>query len=88
MTESKRLYRARDDRMLAGVCGGLAKYLGVDATIVRVLWVVLSIVPGSLVGGLIVYLALALIMPEEPAVSSAPAGGAATGEPEARPPVE
>ena len=35
--QTKRLFRSRDDRMIAGVCGGLGEYLGIDATIVRLL---------------------------------------------------
>ncbi len=61
--ESKRLYRSRTDRQLAGVCGGLAQYFGIDPTIVRVLFVLLALAGGP---GLILYIILALIVPEEP----------------------
>ena len=50
-----RLMRSLGDRHIAGVCGGLAAYLDVDATIVRVLSVGLAIYPGAIVGGLIAY---------------------------------
>lgn len=60
---SKRLYRSRTDRSLAGVCGGLAEYFQVDPTLVRVLFVLFTLMGGP---GLIVYIALALIVPEEP----------------------
>ncbi len=60
---TKRLYRSRTDRQLAGVCGGLAEYFGVDPTIVRVLFVALALLGGP---GLILYIILALIMPEAP----------------------
>ena len=43
------LLRSRTDGRIAGVCGGLAEYFAVDPTLVRVAWVVLSIVPGAIV---------------------------------------
>jgi phage shock protein C len=58
----KRLTRSRDERMLAGVCGGLADYLGVDPTIVRLVAVLLGIVSvGTAVVG---YVIAAVIIPE------------------------
>ncbi len=59
----RKLYRSRDDRFLAGVCGGIAKYLGVDSTIVRII-AFLLIVPGGL--SIWAYIALAIIIPNEP----------------------
>lgn len=59
---TKRLYRSRTDRKLAGVCAGLADYFGVDPTIVRILFVLLALAGGP---GLIFYIILALIIPEE-----------------------
>ena len=67
---SRRLERSISDRQLAGVCGGLGVYLGLDAALVRVLWIVLSIVPGAILFGFIAYLAAWLIIPE--AVGGAP----------------
>ena len=58
------LRRSRSDRMLAGVCGGLAKWLDWDPTLVRVLYVILSIFSVAF-PGLIVYIALWIVMPEE-----------------------
>ncbi len=60
---TRRLYRSRTDRMLAGVCGGLGEYFGVDPTIVRLLMVLLALAGGP---GLILYIILALIIPEAP----------------------
>jgi phage shock protein PspC (stress-responsive transcriptional regulator) len=60
----RRLTRSTADRRLAGVCGGLAEYFEVDATLVRALWVIFSIVPGAIVGGVLAYLAAWLVMPE------------------------
>ena len=59
---TRRLYRSRDDRVLAGVCGGLGAYFGIDPTIVRVI-AVLSIFVGLL--GVIAYVILALVVPLE-----------------------
>jgi phage shock protein C len=58
-----RLYRSRDDRMVAGVAGGLAAYLNIDPSLVRILWVVLIPLTGGLI--LLLYLAMALIVPEQ-----------------------
>ena len=59
----KRLYRSRSNRMLFGVCGGLGEYLNVDPTVIRLIFV-LAFLPGG--PGLIAYLVLALLVPEEP----------------------
>ncbi|MCY4061348.1 MAG: PspC domain-containing protein [Chloroflexi bacterium] len=60
---SKRLYRSRKERQLAGVCGGVADYLGVDPTLVRLLWVIFAIAGGP---GVLLYLIMAAVVPEEP----------------------
>jgi phage shock protein C len=64
MTNSgaKRLTRSTSDRMLAGVAGGLANYLGLDPTILRIAFVVLTVFGGS---GVILYIVFWLLMPEE-----------------------
>ncbi len=67
---TKRLTRSRADRRLAGVCGGLAEYLDVDSTLVRVVWLVLSVVPGAIVGGVLAYLLAWLVMPDGPALEA------------------
>ena len=59
----KRLYRSREDKIVAGVCGGLGKYFGVDPVLIRVLWVLFSLVYGS---GLVAYSILWMIIPKEP----------------------
>lgn len=59
------LYRSRRYRMLAGVCGGLAEWLGWSPTVVRVLYVVGSILSVAF-PGMIVYIVLWLIMPNAP----------------------
>jgi phage shock protein C len=61
---SKRLMRSRTDRKIAGVCGGIAEYLDVDSTIVRLIWVVAILLPIPLVPAFIGYFVAWLIMPE------------------------
>jgi phage shock protein C len=62
------LVRRRDGRMLAGVCAGVADYLGVDVTIVRVIWAVVSVITGG--AGVLAYLAAWIIIPDEGQKSS------------------
>jgi phage shock protein PspC (stress-responsive transcriptional regulator) len=64
MTE--RLYRSIDDRIIAGVAGGLADYWGTDPSWIRVIWVVLAIITGGL--GLLVYIVMAVVVPQEDVV--------------------
>jgi phage shock protein PspC (stress-responsive transcriptional regulator) len=63
MAQTRKLYRSRTDRKLAGVCGGLAQYLNADPTLIRVLFVVLALLGGP---GLVIYLVLWILVPEEP----------------------
>ncbi len=63
-TVPRKLYRSRSDRMLSGVCGGLAVYAGMDPTLMRLLVAVAVFVTGIL-PGLIAYIVAALIIPEE-----------------------
>jgi phage shock protein PspC (stress-responsive transcriptional regulator) len=62
-TAGRRLLRSETDRQIGGVCGGLAEYLGVDTTIVRIVSVVLAIYPGAIIGGAIAYAILWFIIP-------------------------
>ncbi|MHB0884468.1 MAG: PspC domain-containing protein [Bacillota bacterium] len=59
----RRLYRSRRERMIAGICGGLAAYFRVDVTLVRLLWVLLSLSGGA---GIIAYIIGLFIVPEAP----------------------
>ena len=59
----KRLHRSRTEKMIAGVCGGLADYFNVDPTIVRILWVVITLLGGA---GVLLYIILWVIMPLQP----------------------
>lgn len=58
------LMRSKNDRMIAGVCGGLAKWMGWDPTAVRIIYVLASIFSAAF-PGTIVYIILALVMPVE-----------------------
>jgi len=85
-----RLYRSRDDRVFAGVAGGIADYLAIDPSLVRVVWVILALFSGG--AFLIVYIVMAFVVPEEPwpgtwtagmpyAAPPAPPASAPSGEP-------
>lgn len=63
MNTQKRLYRSTQDRMFAGVCGGIAEYLEVDPTLVRLVFVALTLMGGP---GLVMYIVLMLVVPEKP----------------------
>ena len=68
--QTKRLYRSRNDRMIAGVCGGLADYLGMDPTVVRLLFVLLFFFGvGSTA---LVYIVMMVVVPEEPITGATP----------------
>lgn len=62
--KEKRLTRSADDRMLAGVAGGLAEYIGIDPALVRILFIILAIFGGGFTG-IIIYAILWIIMPEQ-----------------------
>ena len=59
----RKLYRSVKDRKLAGVCSGLAEYLGIDPTLVRLIWALFVLFAGT---GILVYIVCALIIPEKP----------------------
>jgi phage shock protein C len=59
----KRVYRSKSERMLAGVCGGLGEYFNIDPTLVRILFIIFALIVG---GGILLYLILWLLIPEEP----------------------
>jgi phage shock protein C len=62
----KRLYKSKTDKMVDGVCGGIAKYFNVDPTLIRVAYAILSFFGGFFIGGIILYIILAIIIPIEP----------------------
>jgi phage shock protein C len=60
MAQTRRLYRSRTNRKLPGVCGGLAQYFSTDATLIRILFVVLALLGGP---GLVIYLLMWILVP-------------------------
>ena len=60
MDERKRLYKSRNNKMICGVCAGIAEYLGIDPTVVRLIWAALGLT-GT---GILLYIIAALVMPE------------------------
>ena len=61
--ERKRLYRSVNDKMLCGVCSGLADYFNIDPTLVRLAWVVLGFMAGS---DLLAYIIASIVIPVNP----------------------
>lgn len=59
----KRLYKSNQNKMIDGVCGGVAEYFGVDPTVVRLLWALFSLMGGS---GILAYIIAAIIIPRNP----------------------
>ena len=62
--EKKKLYRSRFNKKICGVCGGIAEYFGIDPTVVRVIWVILTFLPVLPI--IIIYIILAFVIPENP----------------------
>ena len=57
----KRLHKSKDNRMIAGICGGLGEYFGIDPTVIRLGWVLFCAMGGS---GFVAYIIAAIIIPE------------------------
>lgn len=57
---NKKLYKSNTNKMICGVCGGLGEFLGVDPTIIRLVWAVLGLMGGT---GIVAYLIAAVIIP-------------------------
>jgi phage shock protein C len=73
MDLTKKLYRSSTDNMLTGVCGGIAEYLNIDSTVLRLIWVLIVVFTGF-VPGVLVYIIAAIIMslkPVEPPAQTA-----------------
>jgi phage shock protein PspC (stress-responsive transcriptional regulator) len=68
-----RLFRSDNDRKVAGVCGGIAQYLRVDSNLVRLTFFVLTIYPGAIIFGVLVYIVAWVVMPLEPGPELSPA---------------
>ncbi len=61
--QTRKLYRSRTDRMIGGVCGGMAEYFGIDPTLVRLAFVAAALLGGP---GLLIYVILWIVTPENP----------------------
>jgi phage shock protein C len=59
----KKLYRSQEDKIIAGVCGGIGKYFEIDPILIRGAFILLGLINGA---GLILYIILAIIVPKEP----------------------
>ena len=59
----KKLYKSQGDRKLCGVCGGLGEFFGIDASLIRLAWIVFSLLGGS---GVLGYIIAAIVIPDEP----------------------
>ncbi|CDA20926.1 phage shock protein C PspC [Bacteroides sp. CAG:144] len=66
MTSVKRLYRSSDNRVFAGICGGLGEYFDVDPTVVRVVYVLLSLLTAFM--GILLYIILLFVIPNRPRI--------------------
>lgn len=60
---SKKLYKSNKNKMIEGVCGGIAEFFGIDATLVRLGWVLFCALGGS---GILAYIIAAIIIPRAP----------------------
>jgi len=80
-----RLYRSRDDRMIAGVAGGVAEMLDADPSIIRIVWALLAFVTGGI--GLLVYIVMWIVVPKRPEGMPVAPPPAAAGTPGASEPV-
>lgn len=59
----KKLYKSNQNKMLDGVCGGIAEYFGIDPTVVRLIWALFSLMGGC---GILAYIIAAVIIPRNP----------------------
>lgn len=82
----ERLYRSEKDKLVAGVCGGLAEYFEVDPVIIRIAFVAGAMLSGGM--GIIVYILLWIIVPSKEQVAAAAAPGFSTGTAEGTPAAE
>ena len=67
-SETRKLYRSRQEKMIAGVCGGLGEYFDIDPTLVRLLFVVATLFGGP--AGPVAYLIFMIVVPNAPAVQT------------------
>ena len=63
--ENRKLYRSNSNRMIAGVCGGLGEFLGIDPTLIRLAFILMGLLGGH---GILVYLIMCIVVPPAPSV--------------------
>lgn len=64
-TDIKRLYLSSNDKKISGVCGGVGDYFAIDSSLVRLGWIILTILTG-IVPGIVAYIVAAIVIPKEP----------------------
>ena len=72
---NKKLYRSNSDKMIGGVAGGLAEYFDIDSTLMRVIFVIITLLGGS---GVIAYIILWIVIPERPYVYNMPSSSSSS----------
>jgi phage shock protein C len=77
----KRLFRSSANKKIAGVCGGIAEYLQIDSTIVRLIWLVLIFIPMPIVPAIVAYFVAWLVMPQAPLSAASVSTPSAPGVP-------
>jgi len=70
-SQYRKLYRSRDERMIAGVCGGMGEYFGIDPTLVRLIFVAAGLFGGPV--AILAYLIFMIVVPQEPLAEAQPA---------------
>ncbi|MBQ2698576.1 MAG: PspC domain-containing protein [Firmicutes bacterium] len=63
---ARKLYRSKTNKVFAGVCGGLGDYFNIDPVLLRLVWVIAAMLMGLGLGGLVVYIIAAIIVPIDP----------------------
>ena len=61
--KGKKLYRSRENRKIAGVCGGIAEYLEIDPSVVRIIWILMVLIGGP---GILLYIIAWILLDEKP----------------------
>jgi phage shock protein C len=74
--QEKKMHRSTTNKMVAGICGGLADYFGLDASLMRIIFVVLALLGGP---GILLYIVLWIVLPEGPDTAAMGGGGGGAG---------
>jgi phage shock protein C len=79
MMNNRKLYRSQNEKMIGGVCGGIANYMDMDPTIVRLIFIILLLMGGN---GFLIYIILLIVMPIEPTALPSQSGTPTNTDPE------